>query len=86
MAIFSVEIVDSDVERVIESLCKNYNRPDLILDNNGNSIENPESKPVFANRMVREFLTDHVRRYEIDLLKKQIEQSITPPTINDPYL
>lgn len=86
MAIFSVEIVDSDVERVIESLCKNYNRPDLILDNNGNSIENPESKSVFANRMVREFLTDHVRRYEIDLLKKQIEQSITPPTINDPYL
>lgn len=86
MAIFSVEIADSDVGRVIESLCINYGRPEMIMDQNGNNIPNPESKPVFANRMVRDFLIDHVRRYEIDLLKKQIEQSITPPTINDPYL
>lgn len=86
MAIFSVEIADKDVARVIESLCINYNRPETILDQNGNNIPNPETKPVFANRMVREFLSDHVRKYEIDLLKKQIEQSINLPTINDPYL
>lgn len=84
MAIFSVEIADKDVERVIDSLCANYARQDTIIDNSGNSIINPESKPVFANRMVREFLSDHVKKYELDLLKQQIENSINAPIINDP--
>jgi hypothetical protein len=86
MAVFSVEIADSDVERVINAVCANYQRPDTILDNNGNTIENPESKAVFANKMVRQFLSDHVQKYEIDLLKQQIENSITLPTINDPQV
>lgn len=84
MAIFSIEIADQDVERVIDSLCANYSRPSTIIDNNGSTINNPESKAVFANRMVREFLSDHVKKYELDLLKQQIENSINPPTINDP--
>lgn len=86
MAVFSIEIADSDVERVINAVCANYKRPDNIVDNNGNTIENPESKAVFANKMVRQFLSDHVQKYEIDLLKKQIENSITLPTINDPQV
>ena len=86
MAIFSIEIADSDVERVIDSLCTNYKRPETVLDSNGNSIENPETKAIFANRMVREFLSEHVKRYQIDLLKKQLEESINLPTINDPYI
>lgn len=86
MAIFSVEIADKDVERVIDSLCANYSRSDTIIDQNGNIITNPESKAVFANRMVREFLSDHVKKYEIDLLKAQIENSINLPTINDPQI
>jgi hypothetical protein len=84
MAIFSVEIADKDVERVIDSLCANYARQDTIIDNSGNSVINPESKAVFANRMVREFLSDHVKKYELDLLKQQIENSINAPIINDP--
>lgn len=87
MALFSIEINDNDVERVIESLCTNYKRPENITDSQGNSIPNPETKPVFANRMVREFLTDHVRKYEVDLAKKQLENLLNnPPAINDPYL
>lgn len=86
MAIFSVEIADKDVERVIDSLCANYARPDTVIDNNGNSIPNPEIKAVFANRMVREFLSDHVKKHEIDLLKQQLENSVNPPTINDPQI
>jgi hypothetical protein len=86
MAVFSIEIADSDVERVINAVCANYKRPDNIVDNNGNTIENPESKAVFANKMVRQFLSDHVQKYEIDLLKQQIENSITLPTINDPQV
>jgi len=86
MAVFSIEIADSDVERVINAVCANYKRPDNIVDNNGNTIENPESKAVFANKMVRQFLSDHVQKYEIDLLKQQIENSITLPAINDPQV
>ncbi|MEB3209510.1 MAG: hypothetical protein VKK63_11440 [Synechococcus sp.] len=86
MAIFSVEIADRDVERVIESLCLNYRRPEKIKDEQGNEIDNPESKPMFANRMVREFLSDHVRKHELDLAKQALENSINPPSINDPYI
>lgn len=86
MAIFSIEIEDTDVERVINAVCANYNWPEYVLDNQGNTIQNPESKFVFANKMVRQFLSDHVKKYEIDLLKKQIEESITLPNINDPQI
>lgn len=87
MAIFSIEIADSDVERVIDSLCINYRRQEYVFDNQGNSIPNPESKAVFANRMVREFIADHVKKYEIDLAKKQLEDLLNnPPVINDPQV
>ena len=46
MATFSVEIADQDVERVIEAICVNYNRPDTV-----DGLDNPESKSVFANRL-----------------------------------
>lgn len=87
MAIFSIEIADSDVERVINAICTNYNRPEMVVDQqNPNSvIPNPEDKYVFANRMVREFLSDHVKKYEVDLAKKKLEELLnSPPNINDP--
>lgn len=86
MALFSIEIADQDVARVIESLCVNYKRPEKTKDENGNEIDNPESKPMFANRMVREFLGDHVKKYELDIAKQSLENSLNPPLINDPYL
>lgn len=86
MAIFSVEIADKDVERVINALATNYNYEENLQDNNGNTIINPENKYVFANRMVREFLSDHVRKYELDLIKKQLEDTINNPSINDPQV
>lgn len=79
MATFSVEIADEDVNRVIEALCVNYNRPENI-----NGLPNPEDKFIFANRMVREFLSDHVKKYELDKLKQNLQNNITPPNILDP--
>ena len=79
MATFSVEIADQDVNRVIEALCVNYNRPEQI-----NSSPNPESKSVFANRMVRQILSEHVRKYELDELKKTLEDGLSNPNITDP--
>ena len=30
MAVFSIEIADADVPRVIGAVCANYNRPDMV--------------------------------------------------------
>jgi ribosome-interacting GTPase 1 len=86
MAIFSVEIADTDVDRVINAVCNNYNYKDKILTDNNEEIINPESKPVFANRMVRKFLSDHVKKYELDLAKKALQDQLDSVTINDPQV
>jgi hypothetical protein len=88
MATFSVEIADQDVSRVIESLCVNYGWEQSIPDPNDpmSVINNPETKSAFANRMVRKFLTEHVRKYELDILKQTLNDQITPPTITDPQV
>jgi hypothetical protein len=81
MATFSVEIADQDVERVIEAICVNYNRPDMV-----DGLENSESKSVFANRIVRQYLSENVRKYELDLLKQTLENQVTNPVITDPQV
>ena len=81
MATFSVEIADQDVERVIEAICVNYNRPDIV-----DGLENSESKSVFANRIVRQYLSENVRKYELDLLKQTLENQVTNPVITDPQV
>ncbi len=89
MAIFSVEIADEDVGRVIESLCVNYGWQEVITDPHDpmNTISNPETKPVFANRKVREFLTEHVVKYETDKAVKEVKDSLNvTPNISDPQI
>lgn len=86
MAIFSVSIDDNDVDRVINAICKNYNRPDRVQDpqNPAHYIENPEHPSVFANRIVREFLVDNVKKVEIEEARAKLEEQIRNPVINDP--
>jgi len=88
MAIFSVEIADEDVQRVIDSICINYGWKSLLPDpsNPVSNIPNPESKQVFANRIVREFLSENVKKREIDELKSNLEKQLVNPRINDPQL
>jgi len=84
MAIFSVEIADTDVERVINAICSNYNYQEQVLNENNELVPNTEDKYVFANRMVRRFLVNHVKKHEFNLAKKQLEQQLESVTINDP--
>jgi len=99
MAQFSVEIADADVARVLDAVAANYGRPDQIenpdfnpeLDedpaSNPLQIDNPESKSVFANRMVRKFLSDHVAAYEVKLAKQQAAAALdTNVNITDPQV
>lgn len=77
MAIFSIEIADSDTERVLNAVAANYNR-----DENG-----AETKAEFANRIVREFLRENVVAYETRLARQQLEASLNVNVnINNPYI
>lgn len=98
MAQFSVEIADADVDRVMDAVAANYNRaenipnPDFdpvepVSDENPESIINPETKYQFTNRMVRNFLSDHVTAYEIKLAKEAAANAVdTSVVITNPHL
>ena len=94
MAIFSIDIADDQVDRVIAAICANYNfqtqiaNPDFDEDddNSPTMIDNPETTLQFANRMVREYLINNTQAYEVQLAKQQAldnvvsDLAITNPT------
>ena len=94
MAQFCVAIADEDVERVIEALCDTYGRKDVI-DNpnfdfeqeesqqNPKQISNPETPNQYANRMVRNFISEVTVSHEANTLRRQIQSPIAPD-ISDP--
>ena len=96
MAIFSIEIPDEDVDRVVDAICANYHYHDQIsnpdfddsLDSGPDNLEfidNPESRGGFANRVTREFLMNNTHSYELKLARKDAEAVVpTPPAIADP--
>jgi len=86
MAQFSLEIADTDVFRVLEAVAANYNRPETIFVD-GEEVDNPESKAVFANKIVRNFLSENVKAYEIKLAKRaaaEAAEAAAEVTITDP--
>ena len=96
MAQFSVEIADADVSRVLGALAANYNRPEQLpnpefdpsqetSEANPEFIDNPETIAQFGNRMVRQFLAQNVKAYEVRVAKQQVADDLnTDVTINDP--
>jgi len=98
MAQFSVEIADTDVDRVLNAIAFNYRRQTTIKNpdfddtqpesaENPKNIPNPETLSQFANRMVRKFLEDNVATYQIRIAKQQAEeQADTDVSITDPAL
>ena len=98
MAQFSVEINDADVSRVLDAIAANYNRPETVSnpsfdsalpesESNSRTIDNPETKAVFANRIVRDFLSEHVNAYEAKAAKQAALDALPASiTIIDPQL
>jgi len=96
VAQFSVEIADADVSRVLGALAANYNRPEKVpnpefdpsqetSEANPELIDNPETIAQFGNRMVRQFLAQNVKAYEVRVAKQQAADDLnTDVTINDP--
>jgi len=97
MAIFSIEIADADVVRVITAVCANYNREDTapnpdfvpgspVSEENPVSIDNPEDELQFTNRIVREFLSENVMGYEVRKAKAEAAAAVNSSvSILDPY-
>ena len=95
MAVFSVNIDDADVGRVISAMCANYgyeteiNNPDwnpsLPVDpeTNPEKITNPETQSQFANRMTRDYLMSNTVAYELRVERENVPKP-TPPNITDP--
>jgi hypothetical protein len=100
MAQFTIEIADEDVARVLAALASNYNRPDKIpnpdyvfnpetgpSEENPEQIDNPETIAQFGNRMVRNFLSENVKAYEVKLAKQQAAAALnTDVAISDPAI
>lgn len=100
MAQFAVEIADADVDRVLDSIAGNYKRPEQVenpdfndsepeSETNVKLIDNPESKAVFANKIVRQFLSENVKAYEVKLAKEaaaQAAEANSGVTITDPQV
>ena len=84
MAEFKIEIADADVGRVLTAVASNYNRPEKVIIGE-EEVDNPETVAQFANRMVREFLSENVKAYEFRLARQQAANSVDASvTINDP--
>lgn len=100
MAQFSVEIADADVSRVLDAVAANYNRPAKVenpdfddsqpeSETNARFIDNPESKAVFSNKIVRNFLAENVKAYEVKLAKQTAiaaAEAAANVTITDPQV
>ena len=92
MAVFSVNIDDADVGRVISAMCANYGyQPEIdnptwnpsAPETNPEKIPNPETESQFANRMTRDYLMSNTVAYELKVEKENVPQP-TPPNITDP--
>lgn len=96
MAQFSIEIPDGEINRVVDAMCAIYGRPDSV-DNpsfddsipegelNPRVVPNPETRGKFANRKVREFLTENVHAHETQLAAEAAREEVQVDfTISDP--
>lgn len=62
MAIISIYIRDQDIERVVDAICTNY-KYDI-------SETNPYTKDEFVNQIIRKFIFDNVKLYEVEEAKR----------------
>lgn len=99
MAQFSIAIADEDVNRVMDAVASNYGWEEDVKnpnfdpnqpgdpETNPETIPNPENKYVFTNRIVRQFLSEHVAAYEINAAKIAAASAInTSINISDPQI
>lgn len=87
MAIISVYIPDSDFQRTLDAICNNYKYQESFtskeIDPNAEigqevitiTTPNPQTKSQFVNQIIRNFISEHVKAYEVELAKKEAEET-----------
>lgn len=74
MAIISVYIPDTGIQRVYDAICSHYRYQSTIgADENGTPIPNPQSQAEFTNGVIRGFIAEHTHVYELELARAQAE-------------
>ncbi len=88
MAQFIIDIDQPDLDRVRAAIAKNFNRKDKVTNpsfdpgrpenpgNNPREIDNPEHVDDFINRMMREFIIEHVRVAETREARSQAANNV----------
>jgi hypothetical protein len=88
MAEFIIDIDDRDLPRVRAAIARNFNRKDRVpnpsfdpgfpenSENNPGEIDNPEGLDDFINRMIREFLAEHVKTAEVREARRQAGEAV----------
>lgn len=76
---FSFETGAIPTSRIVNALAANYSYQATIPDpqSPGDTIANPESKADFAKRMVKRYLIDNVRSYELGQARATAEATVT---------
>ena len=64
MATISINIGDTDIQRVVSDICGFFNYQAVLTDFFGNQTPNPETPNQFARRMVVQTIKSWVTTYE----------------------
>ena len=88
MAEFIIDIDNRDLARVRAAMARNFNRKEKVPNpsfdpgrpenpgNNPREIDNPEGLDDFINRMIREFLAEHVKAAEVREARRQAVEGV----------
>lgn len=88
MAEIIIELDPQDEARIFAAVAQNFNRPAKVPNpsfdpgrpenpgNNPREIDNPESLEDFTNRILREFLQEHVTAFERRDARRQAAEAI----------
>lgn len=85
-----IDIDKRDISRVFAAISQNFNRKNKVpnpsfdsnqpesSESNPREIDNPESLEDFVERILIEFLSEHVRVAEVRKARRQADDSIDP--------
>lgn len=82
MAQIGINIPDNLEQRVINGVCGQYGYKPTI-EQNGELVPNPITKPMFCKNIIRSFLKEIVTAYELNKKIEQTKQAETAKIMNE---
>lgn len=59
----------------IEAICKMYNRPQKIRQQDGTEIDNPVSAVDFTNNVIKSFIKENIKAYKASLAAEKAREA-----------